>query len=56
MYNGYKRIIQQKVYSINAAAYNIIATEEFIMIVARSKEKAFDEIAINSVGKIILLT
>lgn len=51
MYNAYKRIMQEKVYRIKAKAYNIIGNEEFIMIIARSKERAFDEIAINAVGK-----
>ncbi len=50
MYNAYKRIMQEKIYPINANAYNIIGNEDFILVVARSKEKAFDEIAINAVG------
>lgn len=54
MYNAYKRILSQKIYKIKAAAYNILATEEFILIVARIKQKAFDEISVNSVGNIFI--
>lgn len=50
LHDAYKRIMKEKVYRIKAKAYNIIGNEEFIMIVARSKEKAFDEIPINAVG------
>lgn len=31
-------------------SYNLIATERFILLVPRKKERAFEEVSINSVG------